>query len=1070
MPEEQATEQRNFSGDSARHTETQTKRNASTQTVPETPTTGLGFEQILPLYLQLTKKTFEQLTAQDLELLTQLVTNPHSLLTQHLTLPPPAPAPPAPAPNPLGQISSEEQALLDAYQQPQASVPLQPQPPENLQLLTGEHSFYTSSSASSHPFAHLSAEEQALLEAYQNPLPQPPLPSSGAPQFQISPEEQALLDAYSLPQPSNPFGQLTAEERAILGESPQQGTDEAPSEDLTSSSVTTTVSASERDTMEPADQDRGFRPGSSSFYSSEPHLAYRFSQRASASGRSSGVRSSFAEEQIQEDQRLVRPSMDIAGGHYTRPGTVQQAKPTPDMTIPERMSRGSEGSSQMVTQDLPSEFPRTFLPPTAPPPPPHEPPTSMLNFALVNGEGDRPTFDTGLGQHSRMDRLNLIRSSFAAERRSVDKENTPRGSGMFADVPDTGKINISTETLATELQRRYQQLAVVPDDVPFPLSLLCMLWGFMQPIPMHDAEAAAWVMEGKKVIRVATLEDGTLWCMMNTEHADRLKQETRDQLPEMHSRVINLYRQGFQDLALVPDDHYFMQNVAYHLTGAGRLSELAALLRDAIWLETKLRSYGTGAVVADFRRYFSCKEDPDLTLMLRAFQISANGSLDHSTLYILKEQMLGRLMISAQQNPGIQEWCEQGSREWRMAVPYRKSRSMPVHLLPKTPSLEQAGGLQRLILKGHTENIIKVELSPNGLEVVTASADGSIRVWDMEIGDFVLKMEDHEGAVTCFALSDDGHVLVSGGEDCMAIVYDLPSGMWRHKLCGHTKRINAVAVDPQCRRAVTSSQDMTTRIWSLAQGTCLHVLSAVSGARGRTWEEWAGHHDMAISPDARVVATVDADFKVRIWMMESANLIDTLEGHSDWIVSLSFAGDSGILLSASHDKTLRLWDLWQGVCAHVFTGHRGRINNLKVTQDGRRAVSVSDDAIGIVWDVKERSKVCELVGHGAWINDAAITKDGSRVVTVAGDELGIVWDGNTGSALRILKGHFGEINGISLSYKGRFAITASTDTTARVWDLSAPATHLEDFHHGKVTKILHHPTNRKVRRRLRCEV
>lgn len=70
----------------------------------------------------------------------------------------------------------------------------------------------------------------------------------------------------------------------------------------------------------------------------------------------------------------------------------------------------------------------------------------------------------------------------------------------------------------------------------------------------------------------------------------------------MHSRIVNLYRQGYHDLALVPDDHYFMQNIAHHLVQSGRAEELGGILRDPIWLETKLRSYGPGAVVSDFRR------------------------------------------------------------------------------------------------------------------------------------------------------------------------------------------------------------------------------------------------------------------------------------------------------------------------------------------------------------------------------------------------------------------------------------------------------------------------------------
>lgn len=186
-------------------------------------------------------------------------------------------------------------------------------------------------------------------------------------------------------------------------------------------------------------------------------------------------------------------------------------------------------------------------------------------------------------------------------------------------------------------------------------------------------------------------------------------------------------------------------------------------------------------------RYLVDCDEADIKLLLRAFQISATASLDHPNLYILKEQMLARLMVAAM-GTSLSSWYESARSECRLAVPHRRARNMPVHLLPRTPTLEQAGGLQRLILKGHTEGVRKVMLVPNGTEVVTASADGSIRLWDMEIGDCVLFMEEHEAAVTCIAITQDGQTLISGSEDCMAIVFDLPSGVWKHKLRGHSKR------------------------------------------------------------------------------------------------------------------------------------------------------------------------------------------------------------------------------------------------------------------------------------------
>ena len=43
-------------------------------------------------------------------------------------------------------------------------------------------------------------------------------------------------------------------------------------------------------------------------------------------------------------------------------------------------------------------------------------------------------------------------------------------------------------------------------------------------------------------------------------------------------------------------------------------------------------------------------------------------------------------------------------------------------LVPRTPSLEQAGGLHRMVLRGHSAGISKILLTPNGTDVVTGNA------------------------------------------------------------------------------------------------------------------------------------------------------------------------------------------------------------------------------------------------------------------------------------------------------------------------------------------------------------
>ena len=105
-----------------------------------------------------------------------------------------------------------------------------------------------------------------------------------------------------------------------------------------------------------------------------------------------------------------------------------------------------------------------------------------------------------------------------------------------------------------------------------------------------------------------------------------------------------------------------------------------------------------------------------------------------------------------------------------------------------------------------------------------ASADGSARVWDMEIGDCVLLMEGHTAAVTDLAVAETGSLLVTSSADHTARVWGLDKGQCKAVLQGHTAAVNAVVVDTRGRFAVTASADATGRVWDLHTGQCAHVL------------------------------------------------------------------------------------------------------------------------------------------------------------------------------------------------------------------------------------------------------
>jgi WD40 repeat protein len=123
------------------------------------------------------------------------------------------------------------------------------------------------------------------------------------------------------------------------------------------------------------------------------------------------------------------------------------------------------------------------------------------------------------------------------------------------------------------------------------------------------------------------------------------------------------------------------------------------------------------------------------------------------------------------------------------------------------------GGATEAPLAGHEKAVLGVRWSRDGKRALTASQDGTLRLWDMAARKAVHVFKGHTAAVSCVAMSADGTRAVSGGPDGKLHIWDLENGTLVRALEGHRDAIWSVAITPDGRRALSGGNDGTMRLW-----------------------------------------------------------------------------------------------------------------------------------------------------------------------------------------------------------------------------------------------------------------
>lgn len=308
----------------------------------------------------------------------------------------------------------------------------------------------------------------------------------------------------------------------------------------------------------------------------------------------------------------------------------------------------------------------------------------------------------------------------------------------------------------------------------------------------------------------------------------------------------------------------------------------------------------------------------------------------------------------------------------------------------------------------HSDVVQSVDVARDGTKIASASADGTIRIWNAQTGAMQRTLAGHLGAVTCVAFTADGERLVSGGEDG------------------------------------------TVRLWSVVTGQLLMRISVLNGDTA---------FRVGISGGSLLAGGLNGD--VEKWVVQDREEGYALHNASGTMATVDFSPD-GLLIAAAGDDYIGAKSRNHPSCIRLFRsdlgiqdgpelkGHENAINCVAFSPDGSYLVSGDKGGHLLVWRRVSALRTLPSV----WVRVKGTVDHAGEVTTIGFLAPGVIASGSRaadGKAGSILVTNLATMQSAAFPHEGGSVfclatipgsgrlVSAGGDGSVRIWKYPSAA-------------------------------